>query len=150
MSLFRVLLSAGVVATLAPTALAYGRDGHRLVCGLAYRFLQPEPRAEVDRLIAQDPQFDHFRDVCSWADQVRAPAPPAPATLCHLLLAACPPAPIRASPRQVPRLLQHQGGPARRAEVAASFQPGGGGAHGRMRRRNRQRCGVCRARPQGL
>ena len=73
MSIFRVLLSAGVVATLAPTApaLAYGRDGHRLVCDLAYRFLQPEAQQEIDRLIALDPQFDHFRDVCSWADQVR-------------------------------------------------------------------------------
>lgn len=74
MTLFRVLMSAGVVATLAPTApaMAYGRDGHRIVCDLAYRFLQPEARAEVDRLVALDTQFDHFRDVCSWADQVRS------------------------------------------------------------------------------
>jgi hypothetical protein len=73
MFVMRVLSSACLAAgmlSLAP-AEAYGPDGHRIVCDLAYRYLSDEARTEVDRLIAQDEQFDHFRDVCSWADQVR-------------------------------------------------------------------------------
>ncbi|WP_291844897.1 S1/P1 nuclease [Maricaulis sp.] len=74
MSLFlRALAVAGLLSVfIMPTpALAYGRDGHRIVCDLAYRYLSDETRAEVDRLVAQDMQFDNFRDVCSWADEVR-------------------------------------------------------------------------------
>ncbi|BDX00342.1 S1/P1 nuclease [Maricaulis maris] len=71
--LLRVLAVAGLLSTilsLAP-AEAYGRDGHRIVCDLAYRYLSEETRSEVDRLVAEDPQFVSFRDVCSWADEVR-------------------------------------------------------------------------------
>ncbi|RKR00323.1 S1/P1 nuclease [Maricaulis maris] len=74
MSVFlRTLAAASLLITLVPTASveAYGRDGHRIVCDLAYRYLSDETRAEVDRLVALDTQFDHFRDVCSWADEVR-------------------------------------------------------------------------------
>lgn len=60
-------VSAGVTAPVE----AYGRDGHRIVCDLAYRYLSDETRGEVDRLIALDPEFGHFRDACSWADAVR-------------------------------------------------------------------------------
>ena len=63
--------AACVCAGVTAPAEAYGRDGHRIVCDLAYRYLSEETRTEVDRLIALDPEFDHFRDACSWADEVR-------------------------------------------------------------------------------
>lgn len=62
-----LLACAGITAP----AEAYGRDGHRIVCDLAYRYLSEAARTEVDRLIALDAEFDHFRDACSWADRVR-------------------------------------------------------------------------------
>ena len=73
MSILRYLLVAALVC-IAPSApvYAYGPDGHRIVCDLAYRFLSDAARAEVDRLIALDPHYQHFRDTCSWADMVRA------------------------------------------------------------------------------
>lgn len=64
------VLACSALAT-AP-AQAYGRDGHRIVCDLAYRFLTEEARTEVDRLVALDDEYEHFRDVCSWADRVRS------------------------------------------------------------------------------
>ena len=45
--LLRVLAVAGLLSTvlsLAP-AEAYGRDGHRIVCDLAYRYLSEETRS---------------------------------------------------------------------------------------------------------
>lgn len=73
MNFLRLLVSASlaIVVFNGSDAQAYGRDGHRIVCDLAYRYLSDDARSEVDRLIALDDQFDHFRDVCSWADQVR-------------------------------------------------------------------------------
>lgn len=74
MSSFLRLFSAASlmvsVVTVAP-AEAYGPDGHRIVCDLAWRYLSNETRTEIDRLVELDPEFDHFRDVCSWADDVR-------------------------------------------------------------------------------
>ncbi|WP_297732776.1 S1/P1 nuclease [uncultured Maricaulis sp.] len=74
MTLFlRTLAVTGLLSLIvmpAP-AEAYGRDGHRIVCDLAYRYLSDETRTEIDRLVALDQQFENFRDVCSWADEVR-------------------------------------------------------------------------------
>lgn len=74
MTLFlRTLAVAGFLSLFAMpgSAEAYGRDGHRIVCDLAYRYLSDETRTEIDRLVALDPQFETFRDICSWADEVR-------------------------------------------------------------------------------
>tara|TARA_R110000868_G_scaffold207772_2_gene456753 strand:- start:983 stop:1885 length:903 start_codon:yes stop_codon:yes gene_type:complete len=74
MLFLRTLVAGGLVAgllSLAPPAQAYGRDGHRIVCDLAYRYLSDDARGEVDRLVALDAEFEHFRDICSWADEVR-------------------------------------------------------------------------------
>ncbi len=69
----RMVAAAAMLAGLVSVApaQAYGRDGHRIVCDLAYRYLSDDARTEVDRLVAQDPQFSAFRDICSWADEVR-------------------------------------------------------------------------------
>ncbi|SDM34472.1 S1/P1 nuclease [Maricaulis salignorans] len=73
MSFLRVFVAGGLAAaalSVSPAA-AYGPDGHRIVCDLAYRYLSDEARTEVDRLVTLDPEFGHFRDICSWADEVR-------------------------------------------------------------------------------
>jgi len=69
----RFILAAALACGFFSTtpAEAYGRDGHRIVCDIAYRYLTETARTEVDRLISLDPEFDQFRDVCSWADEVR-------------------------------------------------------------------------------
>ena len=78
MSFLRILVTGGLAAGLlgVSPAQAYGPEGHRVVCDLAYRYLSVEARTEVDRLIALDPQFESFRDACSWADEVRGTTRP--------------------------------------------------------------------------
>ncbi len=70
-SLAAAALTGALFALPAGQAHAFGGDGHRIVCDLAYRLLTEEARSEVDRLVALDEEYDHFRDVCSWADRVR-------------------------------------------------------------------------------
>ncbi|MEL7486597.1 MAG: S1/P1 nuclease, partial [Pseudomonadota bacterium] len=65
------LLIIALCTVAAPRAEAFGRDGHRIVCDIAYDHLNETARADVDLLIASDAEFAHFRDVCSWADRVR-------------------------------------------------------------------------------
>lgn len=48
--------------------LAWGEDGHRVVCEIAYAELSSPARAEVDRLLAIDPGFDTFAESCLFAD----------------------------------------------------------------------------------
>lgn len=70
--LFGVVFAAAMaVSVFSASAGAWGRDGHRIVCDLAYRHLSEDTRAEVDRLVALDPDYEHFREVCAWADRVR-------------------------------------------------------------------------------
>ena len=55
---------------LLPTiVLGWGETGHRVVCEIAYQELQPEARAELDRLLALDSDFDNFADSCLFADK---------------------------------------------------------------------------------
>ena len=75
---------AGAVLIWATPALAFGGDGHRAICSIAYRHLSVSARTEIDRLIALDPDFKHFQDSCSWADRVRGSTHPETAPL-HIL-----------------------------------------------------------------
>lgn len=53
-----------------PTVVfGWGSTGHRVVCEIAYQELQPQARAELDRLLALDPDFDNFADSCLFADK---------------------------------------------------------------------------------
>jgi hypothetical protein len=64
MSFLRALVAGGLAAaalSVSPAA-AYGPDGHRSVCDLAYRYLSDEARTEVDRLVMLDPECENFRD----------------------------------------------------------------------------------------
>jgi len=49
-------------------ALSWGDTGHKVVCELALEELTPAARAEVDRLLELDPDFDTFAESCLFAD----------------------------------------------------------------------------------
>ena len=69
-SLVAAVLAAGTAALPAP-AVAWGEDGHWIVCELAYRQLSDEARAKVDRLVDLHPDADTFAEGCHWPDRPR-------------------------------------------------------------------------------
>jgi len=64
------LLLACVAALLPAAAGAWGKPAHRVVAGLAQAQLRPAARAEVDRLLAGEPE-PTLAGVSGWADEVR-------------------------------------------------------------------------------
>lgn len=72
------------LGSLTPTeARAWSRDGHRIVCRIAYQLLDTPKRAEVDRLTSayRDPDGQpvaSYVDACSWADELRSRANSSP------------------------------------------------------------------------
>ena len=69
--MWRVLFAGVLCAAPLSSALAWGDDGHRIVCEIAFLEMAPATRAEVEALIATDPQFASFADSCTWADHPR-------------------------------------------------------------------------------
>lgn len=61
------------VALPHATALAWGADGHRLIASVAEKLLTPQARAEVNRLLEQEPGAS-LASISTWADEVRNPA----------------------------------------------------------------------------
>jgi hypothetical protein len=57
----------------APTAGAWGVDGHRLIGDLAQQQLSPKARAEVGRLLNLEPGAT-LGSIANWADEHRSPA----------------------------------------------------------------------------
>ena len=53
---------------LPVTTFGWGETGHRTVCEIAYAELTPTAKAEVDRLIDLDPDYDSFNESCLFAD----------------------------------------------------------------------------------
>jgi len=60
-----ILLLISIVPSIA---LAWGAEGHRTVCQIAYDEINDKTRHEVDRLIDLDPQYETFADACLFAD----------------------------------------------------------------------------------
>lgn len=69
-----VVLMLSALAAFAPPASAWSARGHRLVGQLAERDLTPVARAEVDRLLAGEPD-PTLAGVSVWADEVRGSDP---------------------------------------------------------------------------
>ena len=67
-----VLLCGGFQS---PSAFAWGDDGHRIICQIAYEELKPEIKARVDALVAIDPKFRTFADACTAPDHPRIRPP---------------------------------------------------------------------------
>jgi S1/P1 Nuclease len=55
----------------APEALAWGDLGHRVICEIALRRVEPSTQAAIRKLIATDPEFTSFPDSCTWPDHPR-------------------------------------------------------------------------------
>lgn len=55
-------------------ALAWGREGHRIICGIAWHRLTPEARALAAHLLGEADERA-FVDACYWADQIRPERP---------------------------------------------------------------------------
>jgi hypothetical protein len=64
---------AVVLLSLAPSsqALAWGKEGHRLVCRIAFDEASPTTRDAISALIAKDPTFQTFAESCVWPDDPR-------------------------------------------------------------------------------
>ncbi len=70
----RFILSVLVVLLLAGVrpgnALAWGYDGHRIVCAIAWEQMKPEVRAKVSFILEAEGK-DAFVENCLWPDEVR-------------------------------------------------------------------------------
>jgi hypothetical protein len=77
---------AVVLFSVAPSAFAWGCDGHKVVAKIAYERLSREAKAAANALLAQlpfDPAVNHyctsdgnlFVDVSTWADDIRKVRP---------------------------------------------------------------------------
>ena len=67
-------LTVGIVLGLASfpqQAAAWGDEGHKVICEIAFRLVQPNTRAEIQRLITTDTEFHRFSDSCIWPDHPR-------------------------------------------------------------------------------
>ena len=49
-------------------AFGWGEDGHRVVCQIAFDELTPAASAEVNRLLALDPDYESFAESCLYAE----------------------------------------------------------------------------------
>jgi hypothetical protein len=62
-------------AALCGQAAAWGDEGHKIVCEIAFRLAQPDTRAAVRKLIKAGTEFDTFADSCTFPDHPRIHAP---------------------------------------------------------------------------
>lgn len=72
--LFRASTLALALTLVSTDALAWGAQGHRLVARVAESRLTPTTRAEVDRLLANEP-VPTLAGVAPWADELRGKDP---------------------------------------------------------------------------
>jgi hypothetical protein len=66
-----VFLSVTCVSAVTSDALAWGDEGHKTICQIAFDKVKPSTRAAIVRLIQADGQFQSFSDACTWPDHPR-------------------------------------------------------------------------------
>ena len=66
-----VLTIVASVAGARRDAWAWGDQGHKVICEIAVRLVQPRTRAEIQKLISNDERFNSFSDACTWPDHPR-------------------------------------------------------------------------------
>ncbi len=66
-------LMAALLPVLFPISdvWAWGDQGHKVICEIAFRLVQLNTRAEIQKLISNDQQFDTFSESCIWPDHPR-------------------------------------------------------------------------------
>jgi hypothetical protein len=67
LGLLAIVLSLGMPSDCR----AWGDEGHKVVCEIAMRLVQPNTRAEIQKLISTDERFNSFSDSCTWPDHPR-------------------------------------------------------------------------------
>lgn len=65
-----LLVMLALVAQFS-NAHAWGDEGHRIVCEIAFRLAQADTRAAVRKLIRSDTEFDTFSESCVFPDHPR-------------------------------------------------------------------------------
>jgi hypothetical protein len=66
-----IILAFVVLFSFTGHAWAWGDEGHKVICEIAFRLVQPNTRAEIQRLIKTDTEFHRFSDSCIWPDHPR-------------------------------------------------------------------------------
>jgi hypothetical protein len=67
----QIFIALVVLFSLSGHAWAWGDEGHKVICEIAFRLVQPSTRAEIQRLIKTDTEFNRFSDSCIWPDHPR-------------------------------------------------------------------------------
>src|ERR1039457_4340271 len=65
------LLATLALVSLCGSARAWGDNGHKIICEIAFRLAQPDTRSAVRRLIQSDAEFSTFADSCVFPDHPR-------------------------------------------------------------------------------
>jgi S1/P1 Nuclease len=60
-----------VLFPVSSDAWAWGDQGHKVICEMAFRLAQPSTRAEIRNLISTDDRFSSFSEFCTWPDHPR-------------------------------------------------------------------------------
>ena len=64
-------LAAAAITTIPCGAFAWGPDGHKIICTIAWDEMTPGARDRVKAILHLDTRAD-FADTCNWADEYRA------------------------------------------------------------------------------
>ena len=67
----RYILRVLVLVSQGGNANAWGDEGHKIVCEIAFRLSQPDTRGAVRKLIRSDTEFDTFSESCEFPDHPR-------------------------------------------------------------------------------
>jgi hypothetical protein len=59
------------VFPISNDALAWGDQGHRVICEIALGLVQRNTRAEIQKLISTDERVSSFTEACTWPDHPR-------------------------------------------------------------------------------
>ena len=65
------VLAMLVLVALGGEARAWGDLGHKVICEIAYRLVQPDTRAAINQLMQLDREFKTFSDSCIYPDHPR-------------------------------------------------------------------------------
>jgi hypothetical protein len=66
-----ILLALVVLFPISGDAWAWGDEGHKVICEIAMRLVQPNTRAEIQKLMSTDERFNSFSESCIWPDHPR-------------------------------------------------------------------------------
>jgi hypothetical protein len=69
--MLRLVVSILALLAFCDGAWAWGDLGHKVICEIAFRLVQPDTRAAVRRLIESDTEFKTFVDSCVFPDHPR-------------------------------------------------------------------------------